>query len=148
MAAGFDFCSRAEKKCRIFSSFLSRACKQNFCFPFLLAVFSETQSIRECWVLCSWLGAAVPVCGWPGLWYLSPARGSGGNAGVWLAVRWLTGREESYRAAEVVVAPSNALKRLAGHSGLTQPCDTAPGPFPLSHRFVHRILVEVLRGEH
>lgn len=41
---------------------------------------------------------------------------------MWLMVRGLTGREESYEAAEaVVVAPSNALSRFAGHSVLTQP---------------------------
>lgn len=126
---------QGKKNRRIFSSFLSIPCNKNFCFPFLLAVFSETHSIRECWVLCSWLEAVVPVCGWPGLWYLSPARGSEGNAYMWLTVRGLTGREESYKAAEaVVVAPSNVLNRLAGHSGLTQLCDTTPGPFPVAHR--------------
>lgn len=50
-------------------------------------------------------------CGWPGLCYLSPARGSEGNAGMWLTVRGFMGREESYKAAEAVVAPSNDLNR-------------------------------------
>lgn len=60
---------------------------------------------------------------------------------MWLAVRGLTGREGSYKADEaVVVAPANALNRLGGHSGLTQPCDTAPGPFPVSHRSLGIVL--------
>jgi len=74
------------------------------------------------------------VCGWPGLWHLSPGRGSEGRACMWLMVRGLTGEESNKTSEPVVVAPSNALNGLAGYSGLTQPCDTAPGPFPASHR--------------
>lgn len=94
MAAGLEFCSRAEMKCRIFSP----SCWQHL--------------VRHTALGNAGCSAHDWSCGWPSLWYLSAARGSEGSAGMWLTVRGFMGREESYKAAEaVVVALSNALNR-------------------------------------